>query len=76
MRVFATNWFETMTDDVDGGNDWSWTPNRPAMTSPSGYDGTGPGAPTGTQTTTRSGQDQTTDTDTATENMGGGLQVA
>lgn len=76
MKVFATNWLESITDDVDGGANWNWSPNRPMATGPTGYDGTGPGAPTKTLEPTRGGSDQLPDADVANEAMGGGMQVA
>lgn len=62
MKVFATNYFETMTDDVDGGKDWNWDPK--------GYKGTDRGRPTNTDTTTKPtspNPDQVSDQDTAAE---------
>lgn len=71
MKVFATNYFETMTDDVDGGKDWNWDPK--------GYKGTGAGRPTSTHKFTRSdNSDECNDQDPANEssNFAGGAMVA
>ena len=40
MKVFATKFFESMTEDVNGGNNWTWNPII------DGNKGTGPGRPT------------------------------
>lgn len=74
MKVFATNYLETMTDDVDGGKVWNWNPAT-------AYKGTGPGAPTKTDKVTRpssANPDQNSDQDTANEssNFAGGAMVA
>ncbi len=66
MKVFATNWLESMTDDVDGGKKWNWQPvdmpNR----------GTGPGRPTNTQQRTHVGgrEDESNDNDVPAETSG------
>lgn len=76
MSVFATKFFEPSTDDVNGGNDWSWNPSIVN----GGNKGTGPGRPTQTLTHTHVGgkDDQNTDHDTPAEssNSAGGAMVA
>ena len=67
MKVFATNYLEGMTDDVDGGNKWNWQPVDMPNKS------TGPGRPTNTQTITRPGspnQDENSDSDQPAETAG------
>ena len=29
MKVFATNYLEAWSDDIDGSNDWTWKPHQP-----------------------------------------------
>ena len=64
MKVFATNWLETATDDYNGGNEWTW---NPIYDSPNKQ--TGPGKPTNTQVFTAH-DDQNTDHDQPQENLG------
>ena len=54
-----------MTDDIDGGNDWSW---NPIYNSPNRQ--TGPGHPTRSHTDTRHGTDSNEDSDQPLENLG------
>ena len=70
MKVFATNYFETMIDDVDGGKNWNSIID--------GNRGTGRGRPTNTKEITRNGSYQNMDNDTANEssNFVGGAMVA
>lgn len=63
MSVFATNYFETMTDDVDGGKDWSWNPMDANKQ-------TGPGKPTNSHITTKNGADSNDDKDQPVESKG------
>lgn len=64
MKVFATNYLETWSDDIDGGNDWSWMPvNMPNKQ-------TGPGHPTKSDVITKQGQDSNEDSDQPVETAG------
>lgn len=74
MSVFATKFFEAMTEDVNGGNNWTWNPII------DGNKHTGPGAPTKTTTHTHvGGKDDTvegTDCPAESKNCANGAMVA
>lgn len=70
MSVFATNYFETVSDDIDVGNNWNPVDTQRSQT--------GPGRSTKSDITTRGGTDSDTDTDQPREssNSASGAMVA